>query len=50
MSNHFVVRVVHSEANNTFRISGSALPAMLDLLIKELRKGRIQAFSVERGR
>jgi hypothetical protein len=50
MSKHFVVRVVHGDANNTFRISGSAHPAMLDLLMKELRKGKIRAFSVEGGR
>jgi len=50
LSRHFIVRVVHGEANNTYRISSRALKAMLDLLEKGLRKGRIRAFSVEEGR
>jgi len=44
---NFVVRVIHGNCNNTYRVSESTLRAMLDLLTAELHKGRIRAFSVE---
>jgi hypothetical protein len=50
MNKHYVVRVVHQRTNNTFRVTDSTAPAMLDLLMKELRRGRIKAFSVEGGK
>jgi len=47
MTKQYIVRVVHGNVNNTFRVSKSALDAMMDLLTKQMVRGEVKAFSVE---
>lgn len=49
MAHYYLVRVLQGKCNSTFRISEFSLPALIDLLLNEMKKGKVKAFSIERS-
>jgi len=50
MKRVFTIRLIYRDENTTLRISGKALPAMLDMARRMLCERQIDAFSVEVAR
>lgn len=45
----YTIRLLHKRNNTTIRVTEKALPAMLDMAQRMIRRGELEAFSVKVG-